>query len=131
MRIYKLAHLAQALTDALGSGKFEDITYKDVWDRIDDETIFSFLKDRLHIGLLLSTIRPADRLELMLEWDNFHVQLLRFNGHGNGLCLLIGYLLEGIILRIQNLDYRLTLEMYGGAVPGDVMNSGPDDSFIH
>ncbi len=123
MRIYKLAHLAQALTEAIGSGKFQDITYNDVWERIDDGTIFSFLSERLGIAVLVSTLTPVDRLELLLEWDAFHLELLPFNGHRSGLRLLVGYLLEGIILRAQNRDYRLTLEMCGAAVPGGELNS--------
>jgi len=123
MRIYKLAHLAQALTEAIGSGKFQDITYNDVWERIDDGTIFSFLSERLGIAVLVSTLTPVDRLELLLEWDAFHLELLPFNGHRSGLRLLVGYLLEGIIHRAQNRDYRLTLETCGAAVPGGELNS--------
>jgi hypothetical protein len=125
MRIYKLTNFAHELNAALGSGKFRDITYGDVWKHIDDGTIFEFLSDRLGIAVPLSALGPADRLELLLEWDSLGgcVEPFRFDGHRSGLCLLVGYLLEGIARRSQNRDYRLTPEMCGAAVPGGQPNS--------
>jgi len=92
MRIYKLTNLAHELNAALGSDKFNDITYSDVGKRIDDGTIFSFLSDRLGIAVPLSALRPVDRLELLLEWDSLRgcVEPFRFDGHRSGLCLLVG-----------------------------------------
>jgi hypothetical protein len=127
MRIYKLSHLAQALNSALGSGRYHDITYKDVRERIDDGTIFEFLEERLGLRVVLSTLRPVDRLELLLEWDDFRLETPLFDCHRSGLCLLVSYLLEGIIRRAQNRDYRLTLETCGAAVPGGELNSKRDD----
>lgn len=129
MRIYKLTNIAHELNAANGSGEFHDITYDDVWRRIDDVTIFSFLSERLGIGVPLSALGPADRLELLLEWESLRgcVEPFRFDGHRNGLCLLVGYLLEGIARRAQNRDYRLTLEMCGAAVPGGELNSMSPD----
>jgi hypothetical protein len=125
MRIYKLTNLAQQLNAALGSGKFQDITSKEVWSRIEDGSIFDYLRDRLDIAVALSTLDPVDRLELLLEWENFRgcVEPFPFNGNRNGLCLLVGYLLASIALRSQNRDYRLTLEMSGAAVPGGELNN--------
>jgi hypothetical protein len=124
MRIYKLTNFAHSLNAALGSGEFHDVTYDDVWRRIDDGTIFSFLSDGLGIAVPLSPLGPADRLELLLEWDNMRgcVEPFRFDGHGNGLCPLVGDLLEGIARRSQNRDYRMTLETCGAAVPGGELN---------
>lgn len=124
MRIYKLTNFAQALNAALGSGRFHDITYDEVWRRIDDGTIFEFLTKRLDIALPISALDPADRLELSLEWDWLRgcVEPFQFDGHRNGLCLLVGYLLEGIARRAQQPDYRLTLETCGRAVPGGALN---------
>jgi hypothetical protein len=125
MRIYKLTHLAHHLNAALGCGEFHDITYQDVWRHIDDGTIFEFLSDRLGIAVPLSALQPVDRLELMLDWDNLRgcVEPFPFDGHRNGLCLLVGYLLEGIARRSQDRNYRLTLETCGRAVPGGELNS--------
>lgn len=125
MRIYKLTNFAQQLNDALGSGKFNDITQYDVWSRIEDGTIFSYLSDRLDIRVPLSTLSPVDRFELLLDWDQMRgcVEPVRFGGEGSGLCVLISYLLAGIAFRSQNPNYRLTLEMCGAAVPGGELNS--------
>jgi len=124
MRIYKLSHLAQALNSALGSGRYPDITYNVVRERIDDGTIFEFLNERVGFSPAISALGPADRLELMLEWDSMRgcVESFKLNGHRCGLCLLVGYLLEGIARRSQHRDYRLTLEMCGAAVPGGELN---------
>ena len=50
---------------------------------------------------MASALGPADRLELMLEWEGLRgcVEPFKFDSHRLGLCLLIGYLLEGIASR--------------------------------
>ena len=125
MRIYKLTNFAHELNAALASGEFHDVSYSDVWEHIEDGSIFEFLQDRLGFSLAISALGPADRLELMLEWESFRgcAEPFKFRGHRLGLCLLIGYLLEGIARRSQDRDYRLTLEMCGAAVPGGELNS--------
>lgn len=124
MRIYKLTNLAHDLNAALGSGKFQDITYEEVWEHIDDGTIFEFLNERLGFSMAISALAPIDRFEILLDWDSLRtcVEPFKFNGHHNGLCLLVGYLLESIARRAQYRDYRLTLEMCGAAVPGGELN---------
>ena len=125
MRVYKLANFAHELSAALASGEFHDVSYSDIWERIEDGSIFEFLQDRLGFSLAISALSPVDRLELMLEWEALRgcVEPFRFNSHRLGLCLLVGYLLEGIARRSQDRDYRLTLEMCGAAVPGGELNS--------
>ena len=125
MRIYKLTNFAQHLNTALASGQFHDVSDGDVWKRIEDGSIFEFLQDRLGFSLAISALGPADRLELMLEWESMRdcVEPFKFDSHRLGLCLLIGYLLEGIARRSQDRDYRLTLEMCGAAVPGGGLDS--------
>lgn len=120
MRICKLTILAQLLNSALGSGRFHDITYDEVWSHIEDGTIFQFLTERIGAGVTLSVLGPADRLELLMEWENMHtcVEPYRFNGHRNGLCLLVGYMLQGIANRASSDGYRLTTERCGAVVDG-------------
>jgi hypothetical protein len=120
MRIVKLTEFAQVLNVVFGTGKFPDITYQDVWDHIRHESIFGFLNERLGIAETLSTLEPADRLELMLEWDRMrrHTDPFHPDGHRNGVCLLVGYLLEGIARRTRDPNYRLTLETCGADVSG-------------
>ena len=124
MRICKLTNSAQHLNAALASGKFHDVSYGDVWSHIEDGSIFEFLQDHLGFSLAISALGPADRLELMLEWDSMRgcVEPFEFHSHRLGFCLLIGYLLEGIARRAQCQDYRLTLETCGAAVPGGELN---------
>lgn len=125
MRIYKLTNFAQHLNAALASGQFHDVSDGDVWKRIEDGSIFEFLQGRLGFSLAISALQPVDRLELVLEWDFLRdcVEPFCSDGQRNGLCLLVGYLLEGIARRSQNRDYRLTLETCGAAVPGGELNS--------
>lgn len=112
MRIYKLTIMASQLVGAVGSGRFNDISYEEVRDRIDDESIFDFLIERLEIGVPLSVLTPVDKLELLYEWSQLItcVEPLPFDGHRNGLCLLVAYILEGIQRRASNAAYRLTDE---------------------
>ena len=112
MRIHKLTTAAQHLNAALGSGRFNDIGYDDVVNRIVDGSIFQFLRDRLQMMVTLSLLGPADRLELLMEWEDMIgcIDRFRFDGHKNGLCLLIGFLLEGIARRSYSSRHRLTDE---------------------
>jgi len=121
MRIYKLTNFAHELNAALGSRRFQDISAAVVWKHIEDETIFEFLAERLGIGVIISTLSPIDRLEFILEWDSLrgYVEPFRFDGDLNGLCLLNGYLLEGIARRAQNPNHRLTFEAAIPNLPGD------------
>lgn len=121
MRLHKITCLAQQLNAALGSGKYHDITYKDVWRQIDGGRIFEFLIERLGIAVPLSLLDPVDRLELEMEWDSMRtcVEPFRFDGHHSGLCLLVGYMLEGIARRAGNRDYRLTPELFSRVLKGD------------
>jgi hypothetical protein len=122
MRIHKLTVVAQALNAALGSGAFHDITNDDVWQRIEDGSIFDFLSERLGIGVPISVLSPVDRLELLMEWTHGFCGIIvpfRFDAHRNGLCLLVGFLLEGIAHRARDRNYRLTPETCGAAVPPD------------
>ena len=128
MRIYKLTNLAQHLNAALASGQFHDVSNVDVWKHIEDGSIFEFLEGRLGFSLAISALQPVDRLELILEWENMRgcLEPFEFCSHRFGICLVIGYLLEGIAIRSQKRDYRLTLEMCGAAVPGGELNSMGD-----
>lgn len=118
MRIYKLSCLAHDLTVALASGKFHYISEDDVWDHIEDSSIFEYLKEQLGYGMAISALAPIDKLELLVEWENMRdcVEPLRFDTHRFGLCLLICYLQEGIARRAQNRNYRLSEETCGAAV---------------
>lgn len=121
MRIYKLTCFAHDLSAALASGRFQDISDDDVWEHIEEGSIFEYLQEQLGFSVAISALGPVDRLELLLEWESFRdcVEPFKFDSHRFGLCLLIGYLLEGIARRAQHRDYRLAQETCGAAVPGD------------
>lgn len=127
MRICKCTIVAQQLNDALGTGLYQHITADEVWRHIDDGSIFRFLSDLLDIRIPLSILTPADRLELLLEWTWMRgcVEPFRKDGDLNGLCLLVGYLLEGAARRAFRRNYRLTTEVLGGAVPDDPLDDTP------
>lgn len=112
MRIYKLTCLASVFNAALGSGKFTDIHFHEVLKRIEDESIFEYLEQRLDAMVPFSMLNPADRLELILDWSNMRgcIEPFRYDGHRNGLALLVGYLLEGIQRRASNPQLRMTTE---------------------
>ncbi len=118
MRIYKLTYIAHELNAALGSGRFHDISYDEVWRHIDDGTIFTFLGDRLNLAVPFSVLGPVDRIELLLEWDEYRgcVEPFRFDGHRSGLCLLVAYLLQGIMRRSREPRYRLLPEKFDAAL---------------
>ena len=124
MRIYKLTNLAHDINAALGSGRFNDITFDEVKFHIEQGSIFEFLAERLGIGVTISSLLPLHQLELIMEWQNMDtcVEPFRFDGHLNGLCLLVGYLLEGIARRCQNPRHGLTLEAAFPNLPGDQLD---------
>ena len=118
MRISRLKYIAHELNAALGSGRFHDISYDEVWERIDNGTIFTFLSNRLDLAVPLSVLGPVDRIELLVEWEEYRgcVEPFRFDGHRSGLCLLVAYLLEGILRRARDPRYRLLPEKFDAAL---------------
>lgn len=99
MRITNLTFLAFNLNAALDTGKYADLTFKEVADCIEDGSIFNFLKKRLGNDIDLSIYDQNKQNELIAEWQdllNAVSARRKFGVESNGLCLLIGYLLEGI-----------------------------------
>jgi hypothetical protein len=121
MRVTKLTFIAHELNAALGSGRFHDISYDDIWRHIEDGTIFRFLSERLGLGVPLSVLDPMDRTELLLQWENMRtcVEPFRYDGHRSGICLLVGYLLRGITSPACDPRYSM--------LPNDRKFLGPDD----
>ena len=136
MRIYKLTNLAQEINCAIASGEFLWFTDEHLWQHIEAETIFEFLTKHVDRRGVVSRLHPVHKLELILEWHSLRDCIEPFprDSHLQGLCLLVGYLLEGIARRSQNKDYRLTPETCGAAVPGGDLDGlwnakpGPQDN---
>ncbi len=112
MRIYKLTVVASAISHALVSGRFKGFGYDDAIRRIEDGTIFDYLSHEIGLLVPVSVLAPVDRLELLIEWEQFIgcIEPYRFRAHRDGLCLLLGYLLEGIDRRVSEPRHRLTDE---------------------
>lgn len=99
MKIVFYTSLAIDLNGALGSGKYDDITIPEVRKRISDQTILSYLKDKLGDELDLSLISQDDQAGLIDQWDrlaNAIDERRKLRVQKNGLCLLVAYLLAGI-----------------------------------
>lgn len=99
MRISQLTFLGFYLNGALGSGKYDDISIKEVKARIRAHTIFDYLKDKLGSDIDLSALKIEDRQELNNEWEDMADAIdeaRKMCVDKNGLCLLMAYILEGI-----------------------------------
>lgn len=111
MRIARLTVVASGISEAMGSGKYH-ITYQEIIRRIRDGTVFDFLSNEVDIMVPISILTPADKLELLIEWEDMIgcIGPFRQDTNNNGLCLLMGYLLEGIQRRASSSRYTLTEE---------------------
>ena len=105
IRLTQLTHLGFYLNGALGSGKHSDISIHEVKKRIRDRTIFEYLDERLGEDFDSSTLGEFERCELASEWEDM-ADVVREGRKlcvdRNGLCLLMGYILEGIQQRYKN-----------------------------
>jgi len=105
MRITNLSFLAFYLNSAIDTGKYTDITYREVADNIKNGAIFSFLRKRLNGDIDLSIFDQEKERELIDEWQSLLNAVdarRKFGVENNGLCLLVAYLLEGIQHRQDN-----------------------------
>lgn len=99
MQITDLTVLAFYLNAALDTGKYADLTFKEVADCIEDGSIFNLLKKRLGNDIDISIYDRNKQNDLIAEWQdllNTVSAYRKFGVENNGLCLLISYLLEGI-----------------------------------
>lgn len=99
MRITNLTHLAFQLNAALDTGRYNDVTFREVSGHINEGTIFSFLERRIGEDVDLSLLDTPKRQELIDEWQSFLNVVdarRKFGVEKNGLCLLTAYVIEGI-----------------------------------
>ncbi|MBD2383949.1 hypothetical protein [Cylindrospermum sp. FACHB-282] len=111
MRITNLTFLAFYINSALDTGKYGDISFKQVADHIEAGTIFDFLRTQLVDDIDLSTFDDPKQKELVAEWQDMVSAVSahrKFGIENNGLCLLMAYLLEGIQRRQDNNPKKLT-----------------------
>jgi hypothetical protein len=99
MRISTLTGMAFYLNGALGSGKYAGISIAEVKARIEAGDIFPYLEQTLGDDIDVSLLTPDDQRELNDEWADMAVSIdedRKMAVVGNGLCLLVAYLLEGL-----------------------------------
>jgi hypothetical protein len=104
VRITQLTFLGFYLNGALGSGKYDDISIKEVKGEIRDHTIFDYLKTKFGLDIDLSVLSPEDRQELNKEWEDTADavdEARKMCVDRNGLCLLVAYILDGIQKRTR------------------------------
>jgi hypothetical protein len=111
MQISYLIIAASCLNGALGSGRYADISLADVKAHIREGAIFDFLEETLGEDIDISLLDNDDRAELLREWrslaDNVdESRKLWIQRDGNGLALLVAYLLEGIQTRSHETTRR-------------------------
>ncbi|WP_153365755.1 hypothetical protein [Rhizobium sp. ICMP 5592] len=103
MRITALTFLAFYLNAAMDSGRYDDLAISEVKSKIENGTIFDFLRQRLGNDIDLSILTKDDEAELLAEWRDLLAAVNARRKMGveiRGLPLLIAYLLEGIQRRL-------------------------------
>ncbi|MCW2318837.1 hypothetical protein M2322_004406 [Rhodoblastus acidophilus] len=103
MQITALTSLAFYLNAAMDSGRHDDLAISEVQSKIENGTIFDFLRQRLGSDIDLSILKKEDEAELLAEWRDFLATVNARRKMGvemRGLPLLIAYLLEGIQRRL-------------------------------
>lgn len=103
MRIYKLTVPAQRIVQAIDSGEFKPTSTRQVLEAIREGTIFEFLKDRAELMVPLSCMTPVDRLEVLMEWQDYDLTFTpgELGVTHNGLLLVLYFMLEGIQRRLS------------------------------
>lgn len=119
MRIYKLTVPAQRIVQAIDSGDYKPTSTRQVLEAIRDGTIFKLLEDRADLMVPLSGMTPVDRLEVLMEWQDYDLTFTpnELGVEDNGLLLILYFMLEGIQRRLSRSSgfSGLTDESYGSA----------------
>ncbi len=103
MRITALTFLAFYLNAAMDSGRYDGLAISEVKSKIENGTIFDFLRQRLGNDIDLSILTTEDEAELLAEWQDLLAAVNARRKMGvevRGLPLLIACLLEGIQRRL-------------------------------
>jgi hypothetical protein len=112
MRLHKLTILSSYLIRALEETHGQAVPAEEFCERIFDGTIFAFLSERFGLMVGVSVLTPADKLELLMEWEDMALALppSAMGLKRDGLLLLLRYLMEGIQRRSVSSFHRLTDE---------------------
>ena len=99
MQLFKRTYAAFALTGALDTGRYDDLTVEEIRPSIDDGTVFAFLARRLGSDYRLGWFSEDERRELADEWarsSNAIDARRKLLVERNGLCLLLASTINGI-----------------------------------
>jgi hypothetical protein len=103
-KLVLLGHTFNALIDA---GKHEGISKDKIYAEIDSGNIFKYLEEPIQsaLGWGLGDFSEDDRAHLVEEWQsmaNATDAQKKLGVSNNGICLLLGYVLEGIVIRTRS-----------------------------
>ena len=95
-----LAIMGFGVNAAIDSGSHQNISPRMIRDKIEDGTIFHFLKNDLDVDI--SLITDSWKMKILEHWQSMNNATTpeEMGAVNNGLCLLIAYILEDI----QNFD---------------------------
>lgn len=99
MKAYKYGHLLWHLNGSMDTGKYDSMSFQEVYKHASDRTIRSFLESRFDRDLDLSIMEPADWDDLSeLFWNLANAVNARrkFGVENKGICLLMAYTLQGM-----------------------------------
>jgi len=113
----RLACVGKMLMKRLNSG-FGDVEPRDVAGAIRDGTIFELLSKR---WISHCPLRPLDRLELLIEWEEMldDINPFYFSIQQCGLTLIAGFVMQGLALRSERLN-RGSLDDVEGALDDEL-----------
>jgi hypothetical protein len=96
---FKYRFLLWQFIGAMDTGKYDSVTFEEVYRHAEAGTIRGFLNDRLGSDLELSMVEPQEWIVISETWADIAnaVNARRKFGVGNkGLCLLMAYTLESL-----------------------------------
>jgi len=99
MKPYKFRHLLWYLIGAADSGKYDELSYADVYRHANAGTSSAFLVDRFGKDLDLSLFEPQDLTELNETWARIANAVdarRKFGVENKGICLLLAYTLQSM-----------------------------------
>jgi hypothetical protein len=99
MMINRLTKLAMQLISAIDSGRYDDIPVAEIRRHIRNGDLLEYLEGRMYQYVDGRFLEPTEKLELAMDLAQLEAKRSPCHDFGvekNGLCLLLGYLLDSI-----------------------------------
>lgn len=99
MKAYKYNALLWHLIAAMDSGKYDSLTFEEVYRHTEAGSIKALVVDRFGSDIPLSILEPQEWAELSDLWANLANAVdarRKFGVESRGICLLMAYTLEGL-----------------------------------